>query len=71
MLEHPHTRSARDRRTPFAHRYLIQEALVALVPGDAFGAPDCIRISYAASLETLGKALDRMEKALDVSNFTK
>lgn len=45
-------------------RYLLERALVALVPGDAFGAPTCVRISYAASLETLEKALDRIEKAL-------
>ena len=32
-------------------RYLLQKALVALVPGDAFGAPDCVRVSYAASME--------------------
>ncbi|MGB1313828.1 MAG: pyridoxal phosphate-dependent aminotransferase, partial [Bizionia paragorgiae] len=31
--------------------YLLEEALVATVTGDAFGNPDCIRISYAASQE--------------------
>ena len=51
-------------------RYLVQEANVALVPGDAFGAPGCIRISYAASLETLGEALDRMAAALKPDRFT-
>ena len=45
-------------------RYLVQEANVALVPGDAFGAPSCIRISYAASMDTLREALDRMARAL-------
>lgn len=45
-------------------RYLIQVAHVALVPGDAFGSPTCIRISYAASMDTLKEALDRMEQAL-------
>ncbi len=35
------------------------------MPGDAFGADSCIRISYAASLETLGKALDRIAASLD------
>ena len=45
-------------------RYLIEAAGVALVPGDAFGAPSCIRISYAASMETLEKALDRIGPAL-------
>jgi aspartate/glutamate/aspartate-prephenate aminotransferase len=42
---------------------------VALVPGDAFGAPTCIRISYAASLDTLAKALDRVAAALAPDNF--
>lgn len=51
-------------------RYLIKAANVALVPGDAFGAPSCIRISYAASLETLGKAMDRLEAALAPEKFT-
>lgn len=37
---------------------------VALVPGDAFGNPDCIRISYAASLESLRSAMESLEKAL-------
>jgi len=45
-------------------RYLIERAHVALVPGDAFGAPKCLRISYAASLETIAEALDRIEKYL-------
>ena len=45
-------------------KYLIEHANVAAVPGEAFGAPECIRISYAASLETLQEALDRIEKAL-------
>ena len=45
-------------------KYLIEHANVAAVPGEAFGAPECIRISYAASLDTLKEALDRIEKAL-------
>lgn len=44
---------------------------MALVPGDAFGAPTCIRISYAASNETLAKALDRLEAALAPAKFTR
>jgi aspartate aminotransferase len=44
--------------------YLLAEALVALVSGDAFGAPECIRISYAASEETLTKAMERVKEAL-------
>ena len=44
--------------------YLLAEALVALVSGEAFGAPECIRISYAASEETLTKAMERVKEAL-------
>lgn len=45
-------------------RYILEKGNVALVPGDAFGAPACLRLSYAASLETLQKGLDRIEAAL-------
>lgn len=45
--------------------YLIDEGLIALVSGDAFGAPTCIRISYAASEETLTEAMRRMKNALE------
>jgi hypothetical protein len=51
--------------------YLIQQAHVALVPGDAFGAPDCIRVSYAASMATLKEALDRLVRALQPDVFTR
>ena len=50
-------------------RYLLEKALVAVVPGDAFGAPDCLRMSYATSLEMLEKAMDRIEDALKPENF--
>ena len=52
-------------------RYLMEHALVALVPGDAFGAPDCLRISYAASLDTIKEALDRVEAALQPARLTR
>jgi aspartate aminotransferase len=45
--------------------YLLSEALIALVTGEAFGDPNCIRISYAASEETLTKAMIRMKEALE------
>ena len=44
--------------------YLLQEAKVALVAGEGFGAPDNVRISYATSMEKLGKGLDQIEAAL-------
>jgi len=43
--------------------YLLEEVGLALVPGSAFGAPGHLRISYAASMETLEDALDRLQKA--------
>ncbi|MDX2362696.1 MAG: pyridoxal phosphate-dependent aminotransferase [Crocinitomicaceae bacterium] len=45
--------------------YLLNEALVALVTGEAFGDPNCIRISYAASEETLSEAMARVKAALE------
>lgn len=45
--------------------YLLDEALVALVTGEAFGDPNCIRISYAASEETLTEAMKRIKGALE------
>jgi aspartate aminotransferase len=44
--------------------YLLQEAHVAMVAGSAFGAPNCIRISYAASEATLRVAMQRIKEAL-------
>jgi aspartate aminotransferase len=45
--------------------YILDEALVALVTGEAFGDPNCIRISYAASEETLTEAMKRVREALE------
>jgi len=47
----------------FAER-LITEALVAVVPGSGFGAPGHMRLSFACSMATLEKALERMRKVL-------
>ena len=44
--------------------YLVQKALVTVVPGEAFGAPGHIRVSYATSMPLLEKGLDRIEQAL-------
>src|SRR5210317_813919 len=44
--------------------YLLEEALVATVTGDAFGAPDCLRISYAASQEQIKEAIKRIKEAV-------
>ena len=42
----------------------LEEAHVACTPGFAFGSPGWIRMSYAASMERLEEALDRIEKVL-------
>ncbi len=44
--------------------YLLKEARVAIVPGDAFGADDYIRLSYATSMANLEKSMDRVVEAL-------
>ena len=41
--------------------YLLEEALVATVTGEAFGSPNCIRISYAASQEQIIEAIKRIK----------
>ena len=44
--------------------FLLEKANVATVTGDAFGAPNCIRMSYAASEIQLREAIKRIKKAL-------
>ena len=44
--------------------YLIDEARVAVVPGIAFGADDCIRVSYATSIDLLKEGVARIAKAV-------
>jgi aspartate aminotransferase len=44
--------------------FILQEALVAGVPGSGFGAPGHLRLSFAVSMETLAQALDRIGQAL-------
>lgn len=44
--------------------YILNDALVSTVSGDAFGAPGCIRLSYAASDEDLKKAIKRIKESL-------
>lgn len=43
---------------------LLLEAGVAVVPGSSFGAPGCLRLSFATSMELLQEALKRMQTAL-------
>jgi len=44
--------------------YLLEEAQVALVSGDAFGNDSYIRLSYATSMASIQKGLDRIDKAV-------
>ena len=45
--------------------YILETAKVAVVTGNAFGSPNCIRISYASSMENLKDAMDRIATALN------
>jgi len=48
--------------------YLLEKARVATVGGDAFGAPECIRISYATSDDLIVEAVKRIKGALEKLN---
>ncbi|MGI6319283.1 MAG: pyridoxal phosphate-dependent aminotransferase [Dethiobacteria bacterium] len=43
---------------------LLEHYLVALVPGEAFGAPDYVRVSYATSMENISSGLERINSFL-------
>ncbi len=45
--------------------YLLEEARVAVVPGEAFGSPHHIRLSYACSLAQIEEGMDRLTTALE------
>jgi aspartate aminotransferase len=66
---YPNVRGAIDRggmKTPleFADR-LLKEANVAVVPGEAFGTDDHVRISYATSMKVIERGLDRIQKFVE------
>jgi aspartate aminotransferase len=44
---------------------LLAKAHVAVVPGEAFGTNDHVRISYATSMGELGRGLDRIHQLID------
>lgn len=58
-IEGYHIKNAND----FA-MFLLEKANVATVTGEAFGTPNCIRLSYAASKPELMEALSRIKKAV-------
>jgi aspartate aminotransferase len=66
---YPNVRAAFEKggmKTPleFADR-LLKEANVAVVPGEAFGTHDHVRISYATSMKELERGLDRIHKFIE------
>lgn len=44
--------------------FFLEKAEVAMVPGSAFGAAGCMRISFATSMENLEKSMERIKSAL-------
>ncbi len=44
--------------------YLLDEALVAVVPGEAFGTPGFVRLSYALGMDQLKEGVERIQQAL-------
>jgi aspartate aminotransferase len=44
--------------------YLLKEAKVVLMPGEAFGADDYLRISYATSMQQIREGMSRIKKVL-------
>ena len=44
--------------------FILNDCHVSLVTGEAFGDPNCIRISYAASEEDISEAIKRIKKSL-------
>jgi len=45
--------------------FLIDQANVAVIPGSAFGAEGCIRISYATSMELLKESIARIKSSIE------
>ena len=60
-----------SQRTDLAFSaYLLERALVAVVPGSAFGTEGYVRISFATSMQNLEKAMTRMNAALTLQLAT-
>jgi aspartate aminotransferase len=47
--------------------FLLEVANVATLSGESFGAPNCIRISYATSIDLLTESIKRIKKAISES----
>ena len=48
--------------------FLLEEANVATVTGEAFGAPQCLRLSYATSETIMAEAISRIKNAIEKLN---
>jgi len=64
VAEHLTGRSALAKDGTELAKMLLEKAHVAVVPGEAFGAPGYLRLSYATSLERIEEGLRRLEKFL-------
>ncbi len=54
-------------RTAGLARQLLEREHVAVVPGEAFGAPGYLRFSYATSMERIEEGLRRLERFFGVA----
>ncbi|MCC2645295.1 MAG: aspC [Burkholderiales bacterium] len=64
-INYLHNKGKINEKTDFAFaNYLLENFLLAGVPGSAFGLDNHIRISFATSMEELTKGLDRLEMSL-------
>ena len=46
--------------------FLLNKALVAIVTGEAFGDPNCVRFSYATSEKILVESIQRIKRTLEL-----
>ena len=63
----------KDKRVADANQFclgLLEEMGVAAVPGDAFGSPGCLRLSYARPNAEIADALDRLDQFLKKTSET-
>lgn len=63
VMGHRHETGPIGSASDFA-RYLLEKARIAVIPGEPFGGPAHIRLTYATGMEVIKRGLDRMEAAL-------
>ena len=62
ISSHLHGKNARAKTCTELAKILLDQAQVAVVPGEAFGAPGYLRLSYATSIERIDEGLRRLNK---------